>query len=131
MAGVYGDFIENFRELYELHDVWTKEDKSDMRKISAVYFPTKGDGIKRRKYTSGNTALDIQDVDVIYVSVAFKDKISTGDYIQRIGDPYFMRVVNNVPYIKAAGYMVFAVERVTGATPDKDEPLGVKEGYFA
>lgn len=131
MGGVYGDFIENFMELYELHEVWTKEDKSDIRKINAVYLPDKGDGIKRRKYTSGNTALDIQDVDTIYVSVAFKDKVKVGDYIQKVGDPYFMRIVNNVPYLKAAGYMVFAVERVTGSTPDKDEQLGVKEGYFA
>lgn len=131
MSGVYGDFVENFMELYEVHNVWTKEDRSDIRKISALYLPTKGDGIKRRKYTSGNTALDIQDIDVIYVSAAFKDKVKVGDYIQKVGDPYFMRIVNDVPYLKAAGFMVFAVERVTGATPDKDKPLGVKEGYFA
>lgn len=131
MGGVYGDFIEYFQELYEPHDVWTKEDRSDTRRITAVYLPNKGDGIKRRKYTSGNTALDIQDTDVIYVSAAFKNKISVGDYIQKVGDPYFMRVTNNIPYIKAAGYMIFAVDRVTGPTPDKDEPLGVKEGYFA
>ena len=131
MGGVYGDFIEYFQELYEPHDVWTKEDRSDTRRITAVYLPNKGDGIKRRKYTSGNTALDIQDTDVIYVSATFKNKISVGDYIQKVGDPYFMRVTNNISYIKAAGYMVFAVDRVTGPTPDKDEPLGVKEGYFA
>lgn len=131
MGGVYGDFIENFPELYELHDVWTKEDRSDVRRITAVYMPDKGDGIKRKKYTSGNTALDLQNVDVIYVRAIFRDKIAVGDYIQKVGDPYFMRVVNDIPYVKAAGYMLFAVERVTGATPDKDEPLGVKEGHFA
>lgn len=131
MGGVYGDFLEYFQELYELHEVWTKEDRSDVRRITAVYIPDKGAGIKRRKYTSGNTALDLQDTDLIYVSASFKDKIAVGDYVQKVGDPYFMRVINDVPYIKAAGYMVFAVDRVTGATPDKDEPLGVKEGRFA
>ena len=32
---------------------------------------------------------------------------------------------------KAAGYHVFTIERVTGTTIDKQEPLKVKEGYFA
>lgn len=131
MAGVYGDFVECFRELYEVHDVWTNPDKSDLRHISAIYLPSKGDELKRRKYTSGNTALDVQDRDVIYVSISFRDKIKVGDYIQKVGDPYFMRVAGDLPYEKAAGYMVFTVERVTGETPDKDEELGVKEGRFA
>lgn len=131
MNGVYGDFIEYFQELYEVHTVWTAPDKSDIRKIQAVYIPTEGDTLRRRKYTSGNTAHDVQDKDLIYVSAVFRNKIKVGDYIQKDGDPYFMRVTGDVPFTKAAGYMVFTVERVTGSTPDKNKPLGVKEGYFA
>ena len=59
MSGVYGDFLENFLELREPFDVWDKEDASDIRQVIAVYMPNEGGGIKRRKYTSGNTGLDI------------------------------------------------------------------------
>lgn len=131
MAGVYGDFLEVFPEIAETFSVWTKEDKSDIRHIRAVYIPTKGGGLKRRKYTSGNTALDIQEQDNLFVLSIYRDKVAVGDYIQREGDPYLMRLTNDVPYDKAAGYMVFVIERVTGATPFHDEELKVKEATFA
>lgn len=129
MGGVYGDFIEVFPEMMETLTVWTKDDRSDSHPIRAMYVPTKGGGIKRRKYTSGNTGLDIQDSDALYVSMRYT--VNIGDYFQRKNDPYTMRIVNDIPYDLSAGYRVFAVERVTGATPDMDEPLGVKEGSFA
>lgn len=131
MGGVYGDFLEVFPELAETFSIWTKEDRSDIRRIRAVYMPTKGDGIKRRKYTSGNTALDIQDTDALYVLSSYRNKVAVGDYVLREGDPHIMRLTNDVPYDKAAGYMVFTIERVTGTTPDKDQELKVKEAKFA
>lgn len=42
-----------------------------------------------------------------------------------------MRLVNILPYDKAAGYRVYKVELVTGTTPDKNQPLNVKEATFA
>lgn len=131
MGGVYGDFLEVFAELHETFSVWTKEDKSDIRTVRAVLMPTKGDGIKRRKYTSGNTALDIQDIDELYITARYKDLVHPGDYIQKKGDPYIMRLTNDVPYVKAAGYMVFTIERVTGTTSDHNMDLKVKEATFA
>lgn len=131
MSGVYGDFIENFQELYEVYKVWTKPDRSDERTIKAVFIPTEGGSLRRRKYTSGNTSHDIQDKDMMYVSDVFKGKITVGDYIQSIDSPYHMRVTGDVPYTKAAGYCVFTVERVTGTTYDKDQELVVKEAVFA
>lgn len=131
MGGVYGSFYEEFPELVERFHVWTAEDRSDERLITGIYIPTKGSGIKRRKYTSGNTALDITDVDEIYISRKYDGQVKEGDYIQKISDNLIMRVTNNVPYDRAAGYRVYKVELVTGTTYDKDQPLKVKEATFA
>lgn len=131
MGGVYGSFYEEFPELVERFYVWTAEDRSDERLITGIYIPTKGSGIKRRKYTSGNTALDITDVDEIYISRKYDGQVKEGDYIQKINDNLIMRITNNVPYDKAAGYKVYKVELVTGTTYDKDQPLKVKEATFA
>lgn len=131
MGGVYGSFYEEFPELVERFHVWTAEDRSDERLITGIYIPTKGSGIKRRKYTSGNTALDITDVDEIYISRKYDGQVKEGDYIQKISDNLIMRITNNVPYDKAAGYRVYKVELVTGTTYDKDQPLKVKEATFA
>lgn len=131
MGGVYGSFYEEFPELVERFHVWTAEDRSDERFITGIYIPTKGSGIKRRKYTSGNTALDITDIDEIYISRKYDGQVKEGDYIQKINDNLIMRITNNVPYDRAAGYRVYKVELVTGTTYDKDQPLNVKEATFA
>ena len=131
MDGVYGSFYEEFPELVERFHIWTAEDRSDKRLITGIYIPTKGSGIKRRKYTSGNTALDITDVDEIYISRKYDGQVKEGDYIQKINDNLIMRITNSVPYDKAAGYRVYKVELVTGTTPDKNQPLNVKEATFA
>ena len=131
MGGVYGSFYEEFPELVECFHVWTLEDRSDERLITGIYMPTKGSGIKRRKYTSGNTALDILDSDEIYISHKYDGQVKEGDFIQKINDNSIMRLVNILPYDKAAGYRIYKVELVTGTTPDKDQPLNVKEATFA
>ena len=128
---VYGNSLFAFPELKERLKVWTKEDRSDERSIVAVYMTTEGGGVKRRKYTSGNTSLDIVDSDDLYVDHRYNNLINVGDYFQRKNDPFIYRVINRKPYDIAAGYLWFDVERVTGATPDKNEVLPVKEGYFA
>lgn len=131
MNGVYGSFIENFPELYESFIVWTKEDKSDVRTVRGIYMPSDGDIIKRRKYTSGNTALDIKEVDEFYISRKYDNYVKTGDYIQKVKDNIIRRLTGVVPYDKAAGYRIYVVERVTGTTTDKNEELSIKEATFA
>lgn len=131
MNGVYGSFIENFPELYESFIVWTKEDKSDVRIVRGIYMPSNGDTIKRRKYTSGNTALDIKEVDEFYISRKYDNYVKTGDYIQKVKDNIIRRLTGVVPYDKAAGYRIYVVERVTGTTTDKNEELNIKEATFA
>lgn len=131
MNGVYGSFIENFPELYESFIVWTKEDKSDVRTVRGIYMPSDGDIIKRRKYTSGNTALDIKEVDEFYISRKYDNYVKTGDYIQKVKDNIIRRLTGMVPYGKAAGYRIYVVERVTGTTTDKNEELSIKEATFA
>lgn len=132
MNGVYGTFLEHFSELNEKFDAWNKEDASDKFEIVAVYMPTSGSGIKRRKYTSGNTGLDVTESDQLYVTNFWNEHLREGTYIRRLEHPEFiMRLVNEVPYDKAAGYHVWEIERVTGATIDKTENLKVKEPYFA
>lgn len=131
MSGVYGSFLESFPELVESFLVWTKEDKSDVRTVRAVYMPSKGSGLKRRKYTSGNTALDISGNDDFYISNKYANLVKEGDYVEKKGDNIIMRLTELVPYDKAAGYRVFKIEKVTGTTVDKDQNLNVKEAVFA
>ena len=132
MGGVYGTFLEHFAELNEAFDAWNTEDASDKFQFVAVYMPTSGSGIKRRKYTSGNTGLDVTEADQLYVIDVWCKQLKEGTYVRRLAEPeHIMRLVNEVPYDKAAGYHVWNIERVTGATIDKQEPLPVKEGYFA
>lgn len=132
MVGIYGTFLEHFAELNEKCDAWNKADASDKFSIIAVYMPTSGSGIKRRKYTSGNTGLDVTESDQLYVLDRWSKQLREGTYIRRLEHPEFiMRLVNEVPYDKAAGYHVWTIERVTGATIDKTEDLKVKEPRFA
>lgn len=131
MAGVYGTFYENFPELQERFRVWTNEDRSDERTVVAIYMPDRGGGIKRRKYSSGNTSLDMLEEDKFYISAAFDDKVHTGDYVKQQGNLYILRLTKCLPFDKAAGYRIYTVERLTGSTPDKTEQLNVKEGTFA
>lgn len=129
--GVYGNFLTVFPELKERIVVWSKDDHSDERTVVAIYITSQGSRIKRRKYTSGNTSLDIEDEDTLYVSSKYQEQVHEGDYFKRRKSAYTYRIVQKAPYDLAAGYQVYTVERVTGATPDKDQPLPVKEGYFA
>ena len=132
MSGVYGDFIETFPELREPFEVWDKEDASDKRKVIAVYMPNEGGGIKRRKYTSGNTGLDITNSDELYIDNINGKKVQVGTYVRRLSEPQnVLRLTHDVGYDKAAGYHIYTIELVTGATIDKTEDLKVKEPYFA
>lgn len=132
MSGVYGDFIEVFPELREAFDAWDKDDASDKRQVIAVYMPNEGGGIKRRKYTSGNTGLDITNSDEFYIDNINGQKVKVGTYIRRLSEPQnVLRLTHDVGYDKAAGYHIYTIELVTGATIDKTEDLKVKEPYFA
>lgn len=131
MGGVYGSFIENFPELFETFTIWYSDDKSDAITVRAVYMPNKGNGIKRRKYTSGNTALDITEDDHFYISRKYDSQVKIGAYVQKLNDNIIMRLTKVVPYDKAAGYRVYLIERVNGTTIDKDQDLPVKEATFA
>lgn len=126
---VYGDFLACFPELNESIEVWT-EDTDDIRNITAVFIPSGGSDIKRRKYTSGNTSLDITEEDLLYVHVSYLPQISTGDYFRRT-DKIIWRVVGKLDYAVPADYNVLRVAKVTGATQEQRDPLPVKEGYFA
>lgn len=127
---VYGDFLACFPELQEPISVWTKEDRSDERKIQIVHIPTDGNSIRRRKYTSGNTGLDVVDEDHIFVHDSYTGKISTGDYFCR-NDKIIWRVVGRIDYSLPGDYCDYTVERVTGANQNQQGKLPVKEAYFA
>lgn len=132
MTGVYGDFIEVFPELFEPCDVWNNADGSDVSHIRAIYMPNKGGGLKRRKYTSGNTAQDVIEEDDFYVEDKYSNICREGTYVRRKRSPqWIMRLTNDLGFDVAAGYHVFKIESVTGATIDKQEGLQVKEGRFA
>lgn len=127
---VYGSFIEHFSELEDSFYVWTAEDRSDQRLVRAIYMPNKGSGLKRRKYTSGNTALDITESDDFYIRRKYYGLVKEGDYVQKVNDNIIMRLTKDIPFDKAAGYCIYTIERVTGTTPDKVQDLLVKEAVF-
>lgn len=129
--GAYGTFVENFPELYETFKIWLKEDHSDEITVRAIYMPNKGSGLKRRKYTSGNTALDIMDDDCFYISRKYDSLIKEGAYVKKISDNILMRLTRVLPFDIAGGFRVYTIERVTGTTEDKTTDLPVKEGVFA
>lgn len=131
MNGVYGTFIEDFQELYESFIVGDNDRWENERKVRAILMPSKGSTIKRRKYTSGNTGLDIKEVDEFYISRKYDSLVKIGDYVKKINDNIIMRLTGVLPYDKAAGYRIYAIEKVTGTTSDKDEELRVKEAVFA
>lgn len=126
---IYGDFLVCFPELQEIASVWTKEDRADLRAVPIVYIPDRGSSIKRRKFTSGNTALDIEDDDYIYVHDSHKSQISEGDYFCR-ADKIIWRVSGKVDYSLPADYLCYAIVKVTGATYEQTDRLEVKEGRF-
>ena len=76
--------------------------------------------------------MDVTESDQLYVLDRWSKQLREGTYIRRLEHPEFvMRLINEVPYDKAAGYHVWTIERVTGATIDKTEDLKVKEPRFA
>lgn len=129
MSGVYGGFLEVFPELIETITIGLGTDAHNVR---GVFIPSGGDTIKRRKYTSGNTALDIQSEDVLYVFARYKNEIAIGDYAKISSEPNnLLRITGLLPYNKAGGYVLYTVQRVTGTTPEKTGTLEVKEPTFA
>lgn len=135
--GVYGNFLSAFPELYRRIEVWTKEDKSDVRTITGVYLPTKGDKLKRWQFSNrsgmsdyNSTAIDYSDDDQLYVAYTFRNMVHVGDYFYDPDENDMHRIMGEVDYSHPAGYLIFSTERVTGASTEHTEQLQVKEATF-
>lgn len=126
---VYGTFIEHFSELIE--PIYVMEGNVIVKTITGIYMPLEGSSLRRRKYTSGNTALDVQEENEIYLHSMYGKYIKEGTLLKVYSRPeYFLRVVSEVPFDTIGGFQVHRVQRVTGSTPDKQEKLNVKEPRF-
>lgn len=126
---VYGTFIEHFSELIE--PIYIMEGDVIVKTITGIYMPIAGSSLKRRKYTSGNTALDVQEENEIYLHSMYSPYIKEGTLLKVYSRPeYFLRVVSDVPFDTIGGFQIHKVQRVTGSTPDKNEKLNVKEPRF-
>lgn len=130
MTGVYGNFLTAFPELMQPVMVWTKKDGSDKRTIRAILLDDTADGIRRKKYTSGNTALDIYDDAILYIDAIYIGYVNVGDYFYHPNNGYMMRICHQREYNQAAGYEAWDVEKVGGTTPEQTNKLNVKEGYI-
>lgn len=128
---VYGNMLAVFPELKRSIKVWTKPNKEDIRTISGAYIPSKGDKLKRWKFSNRGAATDYSDDDQLFVSVTFKDMIAVGDYFYDPDSWDIHKVMGVQDFNHPGGFMVFSTERVTGATVDHNEPLVVKEAEFA
>lgn len=129
--GVYGNLLSHFPELYRRIDVWTQADKRDKRTVSGVYLPTKGDKLKRWKFSNRGSAVDYSDDDELYIPVKFRHKVHIGDYFYDPDAHDIHRIMGQRDFNHPGGFMVFSTERVTGATVDQHEELVVKEATFA
>lgn len=129
--GVYGNLLTAFPELYRRIEVWTSPDKSDIRTITGVYLPTKGDKLKRWKFSNRGSATDYSDDDQLFVSQTFRDKVHVGDYFYDPDEHDLHRVMGEQDFNHPGGFIVFSTEHVTGATADHTEELQVKEATFA
>lgn len=126
---VYGTFIEHFSELIE--PIYIMEGNTIVKTITGIYMPFAGSSLKRRKYTSGNTALDVQEENEIYLHPVYSSYIKEGTLLKVFSKPnYFLRVVSELPFDTIGGFQIHRVQRVTGSTPDKQEKLNVKEPRF-
>lgn len=130
MSGVYGDFLGAFPELLEAIEIWTAEDRSDKRVVMGTYVPGKGDSIKRRKYTSGNTGLDVVGQDCIYTFAMHNKIIYVGDYVSVPDVTGIWRIVNIQSFERSADYIICSIEKVTGTTSEHTEELPIKEARF-
>lgn len=93
--------------------------------------PREGSYLKRRKYTSGNTSLDVQEENEIYLHSMYSIYIKEGTLLKVSSRPeYFLRVVSDIPFDTIGGFQIHRVQRVTGSTPDKQGKLNVKEPRF-
>lgn len=129
--GVYGNLLTAFPELVRMIAVFTKKDKSDLRKVRGIYIPKQGDYLNRQKITSRGNAVQSFGDDVLYVSSAYKGKITLGDYFYSPDDASLQRVIGRGDWNFEGGYVRFVTERVTGWNVDQDEDLKVKEAEFA
>lgn len=129
--GVYGYLLSAFPELNRRIEVWTKPDKSDIRTIVGVFLPTKGDKLKRWKFSNRGSATDYTDDDELYVSVKFQEQIHIGDFFYDPEEHDIHRIMGTRNFNHPGGFMVFSTERLTGATCDQQGELTVKEASFA
>jgi hypothetical protein len=126
--GVYGSFISSFPELYTTLSVWTAADKSDIRTVRCVHIPVTGSMITRKKYSSTSWAGEISDRDELFIPTRYQAVFKEGDYVEWNNDTY--RVIKALPYVKAADYAIYTIERVMGATAQQNAALPIKEPVF-
>lgn len=128
---VYGNFLTAFPELLRTIEVFTKEDKSDLRRIRGVYMPTRGDRLLRQKFTSRGKAVDYFEDDCLFVSWTYKDVVEAGDYFYSPHDKSLQRIVGKADWSFEGGFIRFTTEKVTGYNVDQQDDLKVKEAEFA
>lgn len=129
MSGVYGNLLVAFPEAFEDIVVWN--DKIPKHTIRGIFIPTEGDTLKRQKFGKGTTAVQYFEHDRLFVDEEDLPNITIGDHFYDPIDESEMKVIGRVPYSALGGYCIFEVERVTGNDSYHQEPLKVKEGYFA
>ncbi len=129
MSGVYGTFVECFPELFESFKLWDN-DETLADTVVGLYIPSKGESIVRKKFLSGNTVLDLNDDDLIFVPEYYSSLVKEGRYFRRRANADMQRIVRKLPYDTAAGYYIYAVQRVSGTRPNQTDTLNVAEATY-
>lgn len=136
--GVYGNFLDSFSELLEKVQVWTAEDKHDLRTIIGAPIPTTGSQLNRYRYSEGtllsaryNGSAAVLEAEMhLYVPAGYDSSVDVGDYVTSPATGEQMRVIQKVRYIKQAGYFILHLQGVVGATAEDTTPLPIKEAVY-
>lgn len=125
---VYGDFLENFAELFI-----TLNFVDGTKKIRGILISHGGDLLRLsyEKYESDGLMKDTTNNLQLYTTSRYAAMLREGDELIDPDSGCVIRVVGRTSHKHIAGYAYFHCERVTGSTSLHTEQLHIKEGTFA
>lgn len=135
MAGIYGNILDHFPEMFTLVSFWEMSKlpaggfsaKSNERNISVITLNKSGDAIKRKKLIN-EWILDNVGNDIIYAYDSAD--ISLGSYMIHPYTGDLNRVAMKFGYSMAGGLIVWGIQKVQGEDYQDPRSLAPIGGTF-
>lgn len=125
--GVYGRVLNAFPELRTRIRLI---DDHVSYMINGVYLDASMEGMTGVRFSKGNTAVDIRDQSILYVDEKQAHLVKVGMHCRHPFDGTWMRVTKRLGYNRTGGYATFQLDKLTGASPEQNKKLNVKEAVF-